>query len=374
MSAGIPVGVQLLGRPPAGLPLAVGRILDAAGADSLWAIDHWMGLAPLDLWNPERFAAARVIRNPEESFDPFAYLGALSQKTRRARLGTAVTESIRRHPVEIAQSALTLHHVSGGRFVLGIGAGERENVEPYGLSFRGQVSRLEEALYLIRLLWKEPGYVSYEGRFFQVDRGVMGLGPYRGTFPPIWVAAHGPRSLRLAGRYGDGWLPTHQMEPDGYAEHLAQIRTAAADAGRPFDRFTASYELRVLLADSHEEAHRLLDSPALRLGALIIPASVWSAVGATHPFGDAYRGVVDWIPSRVDPEHVLKLMDDVPLEVIHRAIDHGTWREIVGRVLSYRAAGLRHVVLAGVTPLVNPKRAPAYFRDAIRLIRALRSA
>lgn len=372
--SGVPVGIQLLGRPPARLPLTLARILDAAGADSLWAIDHWMGLAPLDIWDAERFPAARVIRNPEESFDPFPYLGALSQKTRRARVGTAVTESIRRHPVEIAQAALTLHHVSGGRFVLGIGAGERENVEPYGLSYRGQVSRLEEALYLIRLLWREPGYVSYEGRYFTVDRGVMGLGPYRKTLPPIWVAAHGPRALRLAGRYGDGWLPTHQMEPDEYAEHLGHIRTAAADAARPFGRFTPSYELRVLLADSHEEAHRMLGSTALRLGALIIPAEVWRKVGATHPFGEDYRGVVDWIPSRVDPQRILELMDDVPFEVIHQAIDHGTWRQMVGRVLSYRAAGLRHVVLAGVTPLVDPKRAPAYFRDAIRLIRALRSA
>lgn len=374
MSGGVPVGIQLLGRTPARLPLTLGRLLDAAGADSLWAIDHWMGLAPLDLWSPDRFAAAKLIRNPEDAFDAFAYLGALSQKTRRARIGTAVTESIRRHPVQIAQAALTLHHVSGGRFVLGIGAGERENVEPYGLSFKGQVSRLEEALYLIRLLWKEDGYVSYEGRFFRLDRGVMGLGAYRGTLPPIWVAAHGPRSLRLAGRYGDGWLPTHQMEPDEYADHLGRIRSAAADAGRPFDSFTPSYELRVLLAGSHEEAHGLLDSPALRLGALIIPAEVWAKAGATHPFGDDYRGVVDWIPSRVRPEEILKLMDEVPFEVIHQAIDHGTWREMVGRVLSYRAAGLRHVVVAGVTPLVDPRRSPAYFRDVIRLVRALRSA
>ena len=371
---GVPVGVQVLGRPPAGLTLGLARFLDLAGADSVWAIDHWMGLVPLGLWDPKRFEAARIIKNPEDGFDPFAYLGALSQRTRRARIGVAVTESIRRHPVQIAQASMTLHHLSGGRFVLGIGAGERENVEPYGLSYRGQAGRLEEALGLIRRLWTTDGYLSHEGRFFSLDRGVMGLGAYRGTLPPVWVAAHGPRMLGIAGRLGDGWLPTHQMEPEEYAEHLRAIRDAAAGSGRRARGLTPSYEMRVVLAESHEAAHRLLDSTALRLGALIIPASVWRKAGAEHPFGDSFRGIVDWIPSRVDPEEVLRLMDEVPFEVRHTAFDHGTWQQMVARILSYRGAGLRHVVVAGLNPLIAPRTAPAFFRDLVRLIRSLRSA
>ncbi len=371
---GVPVGVQVLGRPPARLPLAMARFLDRAGADSLWAIDHWMWLVPLGIWDGSRFPAARVMGNPEASFDPFAYLGALTQRTRRARLGVAVTESIRRHPVQIAQAALTLHHLSGGRFILGIGAGERENVEPYGLSYEGQASRLEEALYLIRLLWNSEGYVSHKGRFFTLDRAVMGLGAHRKTFPPIWVAAHGPKTLRAAGRYGDGWLPTHQMEPDEYADMLRWIRRAAEDAGRSLRRFVPSYEMRVVLAESHDAAHRLLDSSALRLGALIVPSEVWAKAGAEHPFGERYRGVADWIPSHMDPEEVLRLMDRVPFEVLHKAFDHGTWEQLLGRVVSYRAIGLRHLVIAGLTPLVAPRRTPAFLRDLVRLIRALRSA
>jgi phthiodiolone/phenolphthiodiolone dimycocerosates ketoreductase len=368
----LPIGIQLLGRPPARLVLGAARLFDLAGAHSLWVIDHWMGLAPLEVWDPSRFPVARMIRNPEEMYDPFALVGTLAQRTRRARLGTAVTEAIRRHPAQLAQAALTLHHVSRGRFILGIGAGERENVEPYGLSYRGQASRLEEALYLIRLLWRSDGYVSYRGRHFTLDRASMGLGPYRGSYPRIWVAAHGPRTLRMAGRYGDGWLPTHHMEPEEYAEHLRTIRAAAEESGRSFRRFVPSYELRVLTAASHAEAHRLLDSPSLRLGALIVPPSVWAEAGARHPLGQDYRGVADWVPSRVDPEEVLKLMDEVPVEVIHTYVDHGTWQQLAARLLSYRAVGLRHAVLANVTPLVQPSRAPASFRDLIRLVRALR--
>ena len=162
------------------------------------------------------------------------------------------------------------------------------------------------------------------------------------------------------------------MEPEEYRDHLATIRSAAAESERSFRRFVPSYELRVLTAASHAEAHRLLDSPSLRLGALIVPPGVWAEAGAKHPFGPDYRGVADWIPSRVDSEEVLKLMDEVPFEVIHTYVDHGTWQELAARILSYRAVGLRHAVLGNVTPLVEPRRAPASLRDLIRLVRALR--
>jgi phthiodiolone/phenolphthiodiolone dimycocerosates ketoreductase len=367
------VGVQILGRPPVAAAAAIARGMEMAGADSFWTPDHWMWLAPLELWEPRTFPVARLVRNPEDNFDPFTFLAWLAARTRRSRLGIAVTESIRRHPAEIAQAALSLHHLSRGRFVLGIGAGERENVEPYGLSYSGQVSRLEEAVYLIRLLWTSRDYVSYQGRFFNLDRAIVGLGPYRKTFPPIWLAAHGPRALRLAGRYADGWLPTHQMEPDEYAAHLEEIRASAREAGRELRSFTPSYEMTVVVARSHEEAHRLLDTNVLRLGALILPPSTWTKGGADHPFGPSYRGIVDYIPSRLDPGDVRALLPKVPLEVLHAAFDHGTAEQLAARARSFQAVGLRHVVIRNVTPLVDPRRAIGSFRLLARTIRLLRS-
>jgi phthiodiolone/phenolphthiodiolone dimycocerosates ketoreductase len=287
-------------------------------------------------------------------------------------VGVAVTEAIRRHPAEIAQAALTVHHLSKGRFVLGIGAGERENVEPYGLSYRGQASRLDEALYVIRLLWGSEGYVSFEGTYFTLDRAVVGLGPYRKRLPPIWIASHGPRTLRMTAKYGDGWLPTHQMEPEEYDRRLAQIRSAARVIGRDLGGFTPSYVMTVVVADTHDEAHRLLDSNALRLGALVLPPETWRKAGAEHPFGPKYRGVVDWIPSHVDREEVLAHMARVPFEVLHAGFDHGTPDQLIARAQSYRSVGLRHLVLRNVTPLVDPRKAISSFRGIGRMIRALR--
>jgi phthiodiolone/phenolphthiodiolone dimycocerosates ketoreductase len=373
MAGTLPVGVQVLGRPPARLGAGIARALDLAGADSLWAPDHWMYLVPLQIWDRETFPAARLIRNPEETFDAFVWLTSLAARTRRARLGVAVTEAIRRHPAEIAQAALSVHHASGGRFILGMGAGERENVEPYGLSYAGQVTRLEEALYLIRLLWSSRGYVSHEGRFFRLDRGVVGLGAYRGKLPPIWVAAHGPKAMRAAARYGDGWLPTHQMEPAEYAEHLVALRDSAVEAGRDPRAIVPSYVMTVVVAGSHEEAHRLLDSNAMRLGALVLPPATWAKAGVDHPFGGAYRGVVDWIPSWLDAGELRERMAVVPFEVVHAAFDHGTPDQLASRARSYQAVGLRHLVLRNVTPLIDPRRTLSSFRGVGRIIRSLRS-
>ena len=80
--------------------------------------------------------------------------------------------------------------------------------------------------------------------------------------------------------------------------------------------------MTVVTADTHDAAHQLLDSNALRLGALIMPAALWEREGQQHPFGPGFRGVVDYIPSHLDPEQVREHMAAVPFGVLHAAFDH----------------------------------------------------
>src|SRR5437870_1734275 len=147
------VGVQDPTRPPFTVSRITARIADRVRFDSYWLIDHFMGVMPPGMWSKKLTPTARFIKDPEEFFDPFVVLGALAQRTKRIRLGTAVTDAVRLHPASLARAALTLQHVSKGRFILGIGAGERENTEPYGIPLGKAASRFEEALKVIRLLW-----------------------------------------------------------------------------------------------------------------------------------------------------------------------------------------------------------------------------
>ncbi len=104
-------------------------------------------------------------------------LGYLASRASRLRIGVGVTEPIRRHPILIAQAMLTLAYMTKRPPILGIGAGERENIDPYGLDFTKPVSRLEEALQIIRLCFSAQGPIDFHGEHYQLHRASMDLRP-----------------------------------------------------------------------------------------------------------------------------------------------------------------------------------------------------
>src|SRR5918992_2245770 len=169
----IEVGIQAQALPPIELAVAQAADAEAKGYDSVWYPDHLMGWFPRALWTADRSSIVNVLPSPHLYLDPMIILALAGEATSTARLGTAVTEPIRRPPPELARTFLTLSHSTKGRAILGIGAGERENIEPYGLDYRYQVSKLEEALHIIRLLWDTEGPVDFDGRFWKLRRAVM---------------------------------------------------------------------------------------------------------------------------------------------------------------------------------------------------------
>ena len=143
-----------------------------------------------------------------------AVAAAAAVLTKNVPLVTSVVDTVRRHPSLLAQSALTIDHLAKGRFVLGLGSGETENTVPYGFDFAKPVSRFEEALKVIRLLWDSDGPVDFDGRFYQLHHARLDTEPYEGRHPQIWIGASGPRTLELVGRYADGWWPTGAWTPE----------------------------------------------------------------------------------------------------------------------------------------------------------------
>ncbi len=127
---------------------------------------------------------------------------------------------------------MTLSHLTKRAPILGIGAGERMNLDPYGLDSSEPVARLEEALQIIRLCLSAQGPITFCGKHYRLARARMDLKPPSGKVPEIWIAGHGPRMLQLTGRYGDGCYPTTVVSPQEYAVKLATVRAAAAEAGR----------------------------------------------------------------------------------------------------------------------------------------------
>jgi phthiodiolone/phenolphthiodiolone dimycocerosates ketoreductase len=326
------------------------RMARLFGAESLWLPDHYVGFIPASVWKPEITQAAKLIHSTDAFFDPLQILAITAARVRGADVGTLVTEPFRRHPMSIAQSFATLDHISKGHAVLGIGNGERENVEPYGLPFDRQVARLEEALTIIRLLWDSRGRpVSFDGRFWKLRDAVFNLPLYQDRAPRIWIAAHAPRMLALTGRFGDGWVPTLRSTPAEYVGRLSAIRDAATQAGRDFSKFTPG---QVIVCAIGESRQQILDAAmGSRLGAamsLLVPAEVWRAQGKRHPLGDDHKGFIDIVPARVTPEQIDEAARTMTEELLLASLYAGNPAEIRDEVAPLVAAGARHLIVSNM--------------------------
>ena len=222
----------------------------AARADSFWLADHLNSLFPRSMAKPKYIGAARLAPKVDANLEPWTVLGHLAARNRlgRMRLGIGVTDTGRRNPAVTAQAAATLHLLTRGRAILGIGTGEREGNEPYGVDWSKPVARFEEALATIRALWNSGGeLVTRDSPFFPLHNAVFDLWPYRGKWPEIWIASHGPRMLRATGRYADAWFPAAVFSPADYARGFEAVRAAASDAGRD----PLSHRRRDLLLHRH---------------------------------------------------------------------------------------------------------------------------
>ncbi len=363
-------GFQLLAIPPLGLNRVLVYFARLSQLDSVWVPDHWQGSFPTAIWDRQFSWTATQYESPHELFDYQVLLGYLASSAGRLRIGVGVTEPIRRHPVLIAQAMLTLAHITKRRPILGIGAGERENIEPYGLDFSEPVGRLEEALKIIRLCFSNLQPIDFRGKHYRLDRAVMDLRAPKGKTPEIWIGGQGPRMLRLTGQYGDGWYPSAIASPEEYAVRLKIIRATAQEAGRDPQAITPALYQYIGVAPTEQEAQKMLNTKPGRLLALMAASDEWRKVGAQHPFGEHFRGYIDWVPEQYDRKTLEEGLAAVPPELIGHGLLWGTPEQVAGKLRAFGEVGVRHVVLLLASAIVS-KRAAIYGLWAIRKIARL---
>lgn len=187
-------------------------ILDTAlaaeelGYDSIWVTDH----LALPQEDAERFG---------HIFEAVTTLSYLAASTRQIRLGISALVLPQRNPLEIGKELATLDALSGGRVILaaGIGwsAGEYANL---GYDFRNRGKRMDEALKVLRTLWRGGKVISFNGTYYRFEKVILSPPPVQPGGPPIWVAGDSPVALKRAVYYADGWHPNTQP--------VEQIRTA----------------------------------------------------------------------------------------------------------------------------------------------------
>jgi phthiodiolone/phenolphthiodiolone dimycocerosates ketoreductase len=328
------------------------RLIDSLGYDSMAFPDHYAGFVPESIWTPDITPLALIQQSPHTFFEMSSIMAACAAITERVKLISSVTEPIRRNPVLIAQTFLTLDHVSNGRTIMGIGAGEIENIEPYGLSYSGQVGRLREALEIIRRIWSTQEPFDYEGRFFKLKDAVMSLRPAVQDRPPqIWIAAHGPRMLDIAAEFGDGWIPT-LLRPTAYGQTLRSILSERKKLGLS-GSFTPALWNWCILDDDESECERLMHTPLAKAFALLYPSSEWRRLGHRHPFGKEFYSLRDYVPMRYERERVLRAIDEVPDDVLREFYMRGSADIMIKNLEEYVRQGLQHIILWNTTGMFD---------------------
>ncbi|MBS4727544.1 F420-dependent hydroxymycolic acid dehydrogenase [Mycobacterium sp. SM1] len=211
---------------------------EQAGFRCLWASDH------IQPWQD----------NEGHSMFPWITLALVGQRASHVPFGTGVTcPSYRYNPTTVAQAFASLAVLYPGRVFLGVGTGERLNEQAatnqFG-SYQERHDRLVEAIELIRQLWSGQR-VSFQGRYFQTDQ--LKLYDLPASPPPIFVAASGPKSARLAGRYGDGWI---SEAPDIKNPKLvAAFTRGAQESGRDPATLGKRAEMFAVVGDHDEILH-----------------------------------------------------------------------------------------------------------------------
>jgi probable F420-dependent oxidoreductase len=228
-------GVVLPSYGPQSGRLAMVDTLLAAerlGFDSAWTTDH--------LALPEGDAGAFG-----HLFEAVTSLGYLAAVSNTIRLGVSALVLPQRNPVEVAKQIATLDVLSGGRIMLaaGIGwsAGEYANL---GYNFKNRGKRMDEALQVLRTLWRGGRVISYQGKHYSFERVAFSPGPLQSGGPVLWVAGNSPRALRRAVFFADGWHPDG-LQPEELARSLKMARPLLLN--RPF---TVSLRARLVFGES----------------------------------------------------------------------------------------------------------------------------
>lgn len=233
--------------------LAIARKAEQLGYDSVWVSDHFI--------SPD---------GRPYGLEAWTVLSALASSTRKVRLGTYVLCNQFRHPSLLAKMAATLDNVSGGRLDLGLGAGWlRDEHLAFGFNWdkhSARVERLREAAEIVRKLWTEND-VSYEGRYFRLNKATSGPRPCQKPHPPLWIGGNSSSIREVVAEVGDGWIPVLPT-PRQLGEGVLEIREKMRDVGREPQRLQVAYGGSgcTLIAENDETVEKLAEPLIRSLG------------------------------------------------------------------------------------------------------------
>jgi F420-dependent oxidoreductase-like protein len=288
-------------------------------------------LGVYSLWTAETWG--------HDAVTPLAYVAS---HTSTVKLGTGILQNGARTPANVAMTAMAMHSMTGGRFILGVGASGPQVIEGWhGIPYARPLQRTRELIDIVRMATRGER-VAYEGKVYQLPLPGGEGKALRTSAPPIehlpiYIASLGPANLRLTGELADGWLGT-SFVPETADVFTDQLRAGAEAAGRSLDDLDLQAGGAVEFTDDVEEA--------AKRHAMGLAFSLGAMGSAQHNFyNDAYRrqGWADdaktvqrlWVEGKRD-----EAREAVPLEMALKVNLLGTPEMVKERLRLYRDAGV----------------------------------
>jgi F420-dependent oxidoreductase-like protein len=296
-------------------------VIDAErlGADSVWVPEVWGG----------------------DALTPLAYLAA---KTDRIGLASGIVQLGARTPANLAMSAMSLQHLSGGRFRLGVGTSGPQVIEGWhGVRFSSPIAATRETIEIVRAVARGDK-LTYDGGVYRLPLPDGPGRPLRSSLPPtqipIYVAALGPRNLELTGELADGWLGNAFL-PEHADVFVSHLDAGAARAGRTLDELDLVMPVAVEITDDAERAaRRHARGYAFTIGAMGSPATnFYNAAFARQGYADDVAAVEAlWRAGKRE-----QAADRVPIDLGMKTNLLGSPEAIRDRLAVYGRAGITTV-------------------------------
>ncbi len=212
-------------------PVSLAKAIEERGLDSLFFPEHTH--IPASRITPYP-AGGDLPKEYSHTFDPFVALAACAGATERIQLGTGICLVVERDVLTLAKEIASIDRISGGRFILGIGAGwNAEEMQNHGVEYKNRWKVVREKILAMRELWTKEE-AEFHGEFVDFDPVWSNPKPSQTGGPPVLMGATSKWSYDRIAEYCDGWLPIAGLE----SGHLPEIEKALKNRGRELSEMT----------------------------------------------------------------------------------------------------------------------------------------
>jgi phthiodiolone/phenolphthiodiolone dimycocerosates ketoreductase len=332
----------------------VRAIADSGVVDGIQMWDQMTGWNPRCLWTPDRTPLAKVVPDLDSFADWFpmvAYAAAIAPE-----LNSVISlDTIRRNPVELIQSMMTVANITKGKTTFHVGAGEMKQIQPFGHNAKQKMGRHED-FYKIFDAFRSNNTtpIDFEGKHTTLDQAWLGVA--RNHFPKLYGLGGGPKVIDLATSYADGFSTMGVMvwsDPERTAEEINRFKEKLVEKGRDPEQFGFAAYFPCLLHEDDSVIDRALDHDFSRWHTTIwgrINQADWERENLPAPMGNTWHYANDLLPVRIDEQEAMEMMGRCTREHVEKSYLYGPPDKVAAELRAFVDVGVTWVGILDVMP------------------------